>query len=660
MIDQEYVFPEPMLASCRWMSRTRGTKLPFSALDKKPEGVTSDKWRYEWNDKRGWASFDQAMKCTFDDPTDFDGLCYVLHPAGDDGDTKRLICFDFDNAIDDDGNLDPAVCEFLSELNTYVEMSVRGRGVHAFVWVVCKPFKNALQRPFGECKVDVLCSSQVAVTGTVFSDYGGPIGTIDRNVIDRFELKDRKEVDGDTSEAWGESFEPAGGTDYLVEHMEAWEPCFRSSKGSNLGEGGDVEMFRAACHLARRGVTGDEAVKLLGHVPADPPFNYDELRHKVDSAFKSVHTDEGDFGSQSADFEFDEIKGAKTYDDEILDGLGLRTAGQLFDAPTDDSFVIDGLLVHGPNLIIGGKEKCFKTGVAADLLVSLLTGAPFLNEFECHAAYDCAAFFTAEIGCRGATRLLRRILRAKDLRESSIRDKLFVSDRVPTFSKNKSGVHIDERTINYLNAFLRKRRPAVAVFDPLYLALGQSSVGDMYEIGQVLQGIRDICEPFGTWPIFCHHSKKVNDKEWEPMELSELYGAGASQFARQWLLMSHAEPYVDGKASLYMNAGGSDAGDCGLWRTEIFEGKADALLDRKWDITVYNDEGGGRESHLEAILAVLAKIDDPQNATAIAEVSKVTLSATKDILSDLFHEGKVTFSNNKYQLSVHPENERDF
>ena len=175
------------------MARTRGTKLPFSVLSKAPTGVDDKGWRYSWNDPRVWSSFDEAFMFTVEETTEVEGLCYVLHPGGTHEEALRLVCLDFDNAVDDDGNIDPELCEFLSELNTFVEMSKNGNGVHAFVLVRCLPFKNALQRPFANCKVDVLCSSQVAVTGTIFSDYD-KLREVDFEVIERFQVKHKEEV----------------------------------------------------------------------------------------------------------------------------------------------------------------------------------------------------------------------------------------------------------------------------------------------------------------------------------------------------------------------------------------------------------------------------------------------------------------------------------
>jgi len=644
----------------RWMARTAGTKLPYSPLAEMPRGVSPEKWRYGWDNPNVWAGFDEAMLFSAESPSNYDGLCYVLHPGGDVSEKERLVCLDFDHAIDEDGTLDGDVREFIAGLGTFVEISVSGRGVHAFVLVTTKPFKNALQRPFGGCKVDILCSSQVAVTGNVLGEYR-ELASVSMDVIEQFSLKEQKAVDADVAEVWSEAFESKGSTDHLVEHMEDWEPCYRSSKGSNLGSGGDVEMFRAACHLARHGVTGDEALHLLAYVPADPPFSTDELRHKIESAFRSVHADEGEFGKQSAEVEFDDIPGATPPTLQDIYGFNPIKLSDLSAMEFDTGFAVKGLLVDKEGLFIGGREKSFKTGIAADLAVSLATGEPFLNQFDILCEPKRTAFFTAEIGVRAAQALFGRITRSKGLNPRDI-DDIFIIERLPTFQINAhTNKPVDPVGLTMLKRFFRDQQPTVAVFDPLYLAMAGAPVGDMYAIGNVLNSISEICREFDIWPIFCHHAKKDSTKEFTPMELTDFYGSGVSAFARQWLLMSHAEPFASGQASLYMNAGGSAAGDCGLWRTEIYEGRSDELLDRSWSVTV-TDERDDETSTLrgkDAVLDALKYYNSPQTPASVAMMAKLDQRTAQDILVDLVRERKVTTTGGKFQIEVPQSTDED-
>lgn len=649
---QDFQFPAYMLRQKRWMARTRGTKLPFSVLDDPPTDVKDKAWRYQWNRRSVWSNFETAFAFLVEEPTEVEGLCYVLHPAGEEKEQLRLVCLDFDKCIKD-GACDSDVLQLTRELNTFVELSKNGNGVHVFGLVRCKPFKNALQRDFGSCKVDVLCSAQVAVTGTIFESFD-TLREIPFDVINQFQLKDQIADDVDRSDAWSEEFDPVGPIDYLVDHMTTWPLCARSTKGSQLGEGGDVEMYRAACHLARHGVTGETAVELLQLVPADPEFTESELRHKVECAFRSVHDAEDCFGEQSAQNEFDVIEGyvPPSDDDKTRTRYGFLPIrlDKLEEMDLEVGFVVKSLLVDREGLFIGGREKSFKTGIAADLALSLSTGVPFLNRFEVLCERKTVSFFTAEIGLPTAQTLFSRIRRAKGLPSGAIKS-VDIIESLPTFQLHPhTGKPVDPLAITGLRQYFEDRRPDVAVFDPLYLAMTGASVGDMYAIGGVLNNMAMVCREFGIWPVFCHHAKKDPAKEYQPMELTDFYGSGVSAFARQWMLMSHAEPFEGGRASLYCNAGGSAAGDCGLWRVNIFEGQSDEILDRKWDVVVEDERNDGGNANEEEVLQALRYFCAPESIQSIATYAELDASLTKKILVRLVKEDKATLVNNKFQI----------
>jgi len=414
-------------------------------------------------------------------------------------------------------------------------------------------------------------------------------------------------------------------------------------------------MFRAACHLARHGVTGHEAIDLLGHVEADPAFSEEELRHKIESAYRSVDA-EDEFGVEGSHNEFDIIPDDRLEDEKIKDKYGFTPIRfcDLAEMDLDVSFAVEGLLVDKEGLFIGGREKSFKTGIAADLALSLTSGAPFLDRFNVLGERKKVAFFTAEIGLRAAKGLFSRICRAKGIAVETVSD-IDIIDTLPSFQLDPKNPKrsIDPAAINGLMQYFKDALPNVAVFDPLYLAMTGASVGDMYAIGGVLNNMNKICRLFDIWPVFCHHARKDQAKEFTPMDLGDFYGSGVSAFARQWLLLSHAEPFYLGKASLYMNAGGSAAGDCGLWRVGITEGKSDELLDRKWGIDVLGQDQEVEESnHEEDILQALNYFRVPQSTTSIADYAQLDVSVAKKVLISLVKSGQADMLNGKFQIST--------
>jgi hypothetical protein len=226
-------------------------------------------------------------------------------------------------------------------------------------------------------------------------------------------------------------------------------------------------------------------------------------------------------------------------------------------------------------------------------------------------------------------------------------DNLFVADSVPAF-----GTKSDRNTLADFRAFMLDSQPQVVVFDPVYLAMGGVSIADMNEAGQVLQRISRICrDEYGAWPIFCHHAKKDQTREFQPMSLGDLSGAGISAFARQWLLLSHAEEYRDGVARLHATIGGSATGDRGRWVFTISEGVPDDILGRTWATSVerYSDDRG--ENGM-TVLQALQYFSVPENSKSIAAYVGSTEKAILPQLRKLVESGQVQFIDKKYQLRI--------
>lgn len=635
-------FPSYMLSQRRWMVRPTSSaraKLPQSPLPKCPPEFSGDreKWRFAWADPAVWGSIEEAIDCWVEDD-DMAGLCYVLHPAGDSGKARRLICLDFDGALDP--GLDPAVESLLNRLNTYAEVSISGRGVHAFIFVECEPFRNMLKVPIGEVTVDVLCSSQVAVTGQIYqhpSTNAGEINQVNACILQELgELRPVTE-NRDCPDFWSA---PNDGIrsdhEYMIRHMEEHDPCIE-------GRGGDMQMYKAACHLARHGVTGWDAVNLLALVDQRPAFSTEELQHKVEQAWGAVQSDE-EFGIQGLDC-FDKLP-------EPQGDYGF-TPIRLSDLSVQDltlEYVVEGLLIDKEGLFIGGREKCFKTSIAADLAMSLsaLDGM-FLGRFPVLGERKKVSFFTAEIGLRSAKALFERIAQAKGVNLGNV-DNVDVIDKLPSFQLTRDGKPADPAGLDGLKRYFRERKPDVAIFDPLYLAVIGTTVGDMYSMGGVLSKMDAMCREADIWPIFCHHAKKDATKEYQPMALSDLYGAGVAAFARQWLLMSHAEPYEQGKATLLCRAGGSAVGDAGLWRVEIDEGIGDAIANRRWDVTVTNeDEQTESPAIRESVLQALRYFGSiPESVKSIAIYANVNELVARDVLVTLVHDGEADMKSGKF------------
>ena len=136
------------------------------------------------------------------------------------------------------------------------------------------------------------------------------------------------------------------------------------------------------------------------------------------------------------------------------------------------------------------------------------------------------------------------------------------------------------------------------------------------------------------------------------MDLADFYGSGVSAFARQWLLLSHREPYSRGHAKLFARIGGSASGGGDLWRVDIEEGVPDAIIDRTWTVTV--ESGGGLVGGIceqDVLDCLTHNSDEPQKLEKIAIWCNADKKNVKRVLSHLMRTNKITVISDKYTLT---------
>lgn len=631
-------YPEWMTSKRRWMVRggSAGGKRAKSILESPPPnyvpkpGESKNSWRYRWNRPELWATYEDASKYAAEHQLD---LTFVVHPLADEG-TERLVCFDFDHAISE-GALHSEVSVLLNQLSSYTEYSRSGEGLHTFFIVhTDEPFQNIPQVPLGgDVKLDVFTSNAVAVTGRTYAKGFQEVRSISNEFLSSlpfFQRKERKvsDCDVDFSEWWDDNESPLDDThEYLIDRMENWAPAVKDYGRSSTA-------FAAACEILREGVIGWQALRLLQLVETTPALTEDELKHKLEDAYKATK-DDGTFNTgfqEMDDFTEFEAFTDTTEQTEPTDKKDKKrriyTVSQLMAEDFEFDWAITDLMIANQATIIGGREKCFKTSIAVDLLYSLATGTTFLNRFESPKKRS-SVLFTAEIGHAAAKNLIGRISSARGHNPSTV-DNMFIADFVPSFYTSSAN---EKRTLNKINKILDSMgNPEIAVFDPLYFAMGEASVGDMYQIGDILNKITTLCTSRDIWPIFCHHAKKDNTKDGQPMELHDLYGAGVSAFARQWVLLSHASPFERGQAHMFCRFGGSSTGDRDVWDLKIDEGQLDEILtERVWNVTIKRADETSVGSHNDTDVLDQIPYDEAisvSNISAITGIPKKTIQAS--------------------------------
>jgi len=652
----------------RWLVRRKSCpKVPVSPLSTKPIDYetphgkvddTPDAWRRRWTEPAIYSTYEGAISYWDGRPGDVIGPTFVLHHHGELEPTTRWVILDWDKVIVD-GVLDEEVRIFIESIGSYTSYSQSKRGLHTVIRVTnCPAFANNIGKPVGDGhSVDVLCANPVAVTGIPFEEYTGEVVTIDYAELEAFPFFKYKKPTGahvERPEWWDE--DPIESVpDHLTKHIPQMEvaPAIE-------GQGGSQVLFAAACYLGRNGIIGREAEALLRCVPANPKFDDDQIQRTIECAFNRV-TEDDEFGVPTPEFDIlpgpskakpeeppPPIEEVDPEDREKLFGYNFLTADELLAKEIKLEWLIERAFVGEGTLFIGGDQKTFKTGLAMDLLVSLSTGAPFLNHFQVNETKR-SVMFTAEIGEVKAQLLLRSILQS---RGSTRAPGLDIVNEVPQFSFNRTSGQIIGKAIERVDRYLRTRKPEVAVFDPLYLAILGGEAGDMYGMGAIIDCIVKACNKYGVWAIFCHHSKKKNQEtEFQPMRLNDFYGVGPAQYARQWMLVSHSEPFRNGVANIFATIGGSTQSREDVYEIRIDEGVSDELADRRWDVTV-----DGKEESAELTPAlILDELDGhPKGLTsanlAFALDKVPQKKQIETLLRVLVREGRVIMNGNKFAI----------
>ncbi len=246
------------------------------------------------------------------------------------------------------------------------------------------------------------------------------------------------------------------------------------------------------------------------------------------------------------------------------------------------TFLVKRVLVAGQPAMIGGRSKTLKTSVACDLVLSLGSGTPFLNEFPTKQVN--VGIWSGESGAATLQETFKRQAAARNVDPASCR--IYWSFDLPRLSRLD---HLDQMAV-----LIQQYALEVVVVDPLYLALlDADAAGDasnIFAMGAKLQPLSELGRLTGCTIILLHHFRKNSSQDAEPASLEELAQAGAGEWCRQWILLARRSSYQhDGRHELWMRVGGS-AGHAGMWSLTIDEGTLDpeTFTGRKWDVQVEN------------------------------------------------------------------------
>jgi hypothetical protein len=227
-------------------------------------------------------------------------------------------------------------------------------------------------------------------------------------------------------------------------------------------------------------------------------------------------------------------------------------------------YLIPGILAAGEPGGIYGPAKSLKTSLAADLLISLASGTPFLGRFPVPEPGK-VIFFSCRAGLAGMQSLARRICRERGLSLAALSN-FSLSTDLPQLDRGDDLVSLCN--------LVEREKPVCVVIDPAGLALTAEKRRDRFYLGAVLDVLGEVFRSVGCALLVVHHCKR-STKVGRPATLDDVAGSGFAEFSAQWLLLSRrraADP-ASGHHELWLSAG-NGAGHQGLWALDIEEGNA--------------------------------------------------------------------------------------
>lgn len=105
---------------------------------------------------------------------------------------NSLVCYDFDHALDDKGNIiNPAVREFIELVGSFTEISSSGKGLHLFVIAELPDGVVLTEYGFKKSFCDGRCypARFIKLTGNCLEGYDLPIQTLTKGELDVIERK---------------------------------------------------------------------------------------------------------------------------------------------------------------------------------------------------------------------------------------------------------------------------------------------------------------------------------------------------------------------------------------------------------------------------------------------------------------------------------------
>jgi RecA-family ATPase len=318
---------------------------------------------------------------------------------------------------------------------------------------------------------------------------------------------------------------------------------------STDGADRSLELQRLARSLIKFGVSSEMTLLLLQRSSwnkfANRPDEHMQLFKQVSSAMESVGTLRTSQTLASA-------AAANVIELGItpVQPMMVHSWTDFMTIPTHTRWLIEDSWIDQSVGFISGRAKSFKTWIALDLGMSVLSGSPFLGKFP--VGRTGPIIFVQEEDPKATIQeRMRLISKPKGMlpRATVISDSLIELEfpEYPMHIINLQGFTLkDEFKLQQLRQLIATVRPIMVILDPLIVMLGGTDENKGSDISMLLQECKMWRETYGCSVLIVHHWKKAKTEDGDRGG-EHIYGSFAFH---AWLESAlHVEPIVEAEST---------------------------------------------------------------------------------------------------------------
>ena len=240
-----------------------------------------------------------------------------------------------------------------------------------------------------------------------------------------------------------------------------------------------------------------------------------------------------------------EIRKQKVVSSEPIEQMEVHTWGNFMQIPTRLEWLVDEAWVDKSVGFISGRSKSYKTWMALDLALSVVSGKPFLGRYEIRRTGPVLLIQEEDPGAVLQERL-RLIGKAKDMLPTVtiLEDVIDITyPEFPLHIINLQGFNLgSDDKIAQVRRLIAEINPVMVILDPLIVMLGQVDENRATEVATLLQVVKMWREEFNCSVVIVHHWNKAKTEEGERFA-QHMYGSFAFH---AWLESAlHVMPIIE-------------------------------------------------------------------------------------------------------------------